>query len=527
MANRQQIVILLLTLILSFGLHAQDQEEFCQIQLIDTQPTTLATPLIKDSTTNLMLSAGKNRLRLTCSLQEQGVFSFAKNEIIDVSLDAKQINVTALAANRPAYLLPTGYFSIDFVFLNHHQYTQQFAWNSLASYFNNSLLNNIIMGLFYGLCLTLILYVFFMGQIVGDNRFRFYSLYVFCAATFFLLQEGQLNIFLPQHSFLLSHHCYLLFAGLTVFTATIFIVRLTDINISWPKSSHFGLELSAFCILLMSISLLFIDHSELSGLVGKIMARTTLALMMVIFIMVAIQAYRNVQSARIVLLSLGLMVVAVVFRTVLSDFSPFLRRYALIIAFAIEAFMLAMAVSAKIKNMKQDKLLAESQANTDVLCNVLNRRGWDAKAETLLKEQQNKGGVIGLLYIDLDEFKQINDLWGHDVGDKVLKVIAEIIRYQVRSSDSIGRIGGDEFVVLGHFQRHDEAENIASRVQARLSAFHLQIDSETSIEVSASVGYVIFDQVPDGIEDMLIKADEAMYQTKRGNKPQRVLDFET
>ena len=66
-----------------------------------------------------------------------------------------------------------------------------------------------------------------------------------------------------------------------------------------------------------------------------------------------------------------------VFRTVLDDVNPFLQRYALIIAFAVEAFMLAVAVSARIKNIQADKILAESQANTDGLCNVLNRRGWD------------------------------------------------------------------------------------------------------------------------------------------------------
>jgi diguanylate cyclase (GGDEF)-like protein len=357
-----------------------------------------------------------------------------------------------------------------------------------------------------------------MGRVVGDTRFQFYSLYVFCAATFFLLQEGQLNIFLPQQSFLLSHQFYLLFAGFTVFTAIVFIVRLTDLNTTWPKLTRYGLEFGAIVVLLMSVLMLFLNHSELSALLGSAMARVTLLLMLGILTLVSIQAYRNVQSAKLVLLSLVLMVIAMVFRTVLYDVNPFLQRYSLIIAFAVEAFMLAVAVSERIKSIQTDKILAESQANTDALCNVLNRRGWDKKVNEILSEQKIKGGVICLLYIDLDNFKQINDKWGHDTGDKVLKVVSDIIRNQLRSIDSIGRVGGDEFAALGIFYDRTEAENLVIRIQKRLQAVSLHIDKQKTVEVSASVGHVIYEEPPKGPEVMLSQADQSMYQIKRASK---------
>ena len=248
------------------------------------------------------------------------------------------------------------------------------------------------------------------------------------------------------------------------------------------------------------------------------MGNMTLLLMLGILILVSIQAYRNIQSAKLVLLSLVLMVIAMVFRTVLNDVNPFLQRYALIVAFAVEAFMLAVAVSARIKDIQADKILAESQANTDGLCNVLNRRGWDKKVKDVLSEQKIKGGVICLLYIDLDNFKQTNDKWGHDVGDKVLKVLADIIRNQLRSDDSIGRIGGDEFVALGIFNDCAEANNLVLRVQRKLQNVNLHIDKQTTINISASVGHVIYDAPPKGANDMLSQADKSMYQMKRANK---------
>lgn len=501
--------------------HKKDSE-YCKIQLISAEEISTspveAKSLIIEKVTLLSIPTGNSRLRLSCKLNEQAVLTFSKDEIMDVRWEAHQVKLIPLAASNPSFLLPTGTFSIDFLFVTHHNFNQNFVWKPIATFLNYSLLNNIVMGVFYGLCLTLILYVFFMGRIVGDTRFQFYSLYVFCAATFFLLQEGQLNIFLPQQSYLLSHQFYLLFAGLTVFTATIFIVRLTEIHATWPRLNRYGLELGASGVLLMSVLMLFLDHNNLSAWLGSTMARMTLLVMVGILTLVSIQAYRNVQGAKLVFFSLALMVIAMIFRVVLNDVSPFLQRYALIIAFAIEAFMLAVAVSARIRNIQTDKMLAESQANTDELCNVLNRRGWDKRVNEVLSEQNNKGGVTCLLYIDLDDFKQINDKWGHDAGDKVLKVTADIIRHQLRSVDSIGRIGGDEFVALGIFNDRIEAESLVIRIQGRLKAVNLHINQQTTLEISASVGHVIYDEPPKDAEYMLRQADESMYQIKRSNK---------
>ena len=136
----------------------------------------------------------------------------------------------------------------------------------------------------------------------------------------------------------------------------------------------------------------------------------------------------------------------------------------------------------------------------------------------VLSEQKIKGGIICLLYIDLDNFKQTNDKWGHDVGDKVLKVLADIIRNQLRSVDNIGRVGGDEFAALGVFNDRTEADNLVLRVQQRLQAVSLHIDKQTTINISASVGHAIYDAPPKCADDMLSQADKSMYQIKKANK---------
>ncbi|GAC28701.1 hypothetical protein GPAL_1839 [Glaciecola pallidula DSM 14239 = ACAM 615] len=487
------------------------------ILLVDQQIVTEVSPQQSEKT-RIRMPLGKSVIRLTCSLSQQAVFSFNRDEIVNFTLGDQGGSISQIRANKPSFVLPIGEFSADFTIVSHHEYLQQFVWQDFASYVNQSLINNITMGAFYGLCLTLILYVFFMGRILSDKRFELYSLYVFCAAIFFLLQEGQLNLFVPEHAFVLSHQFFLIFAGLTVFTATIFIVRLTDLHLAWPKVSRYGLHGNATIVLLASIAMSFLEHNMVSFWLGKVMSNLTLIIMLILLYLLITQSYRGVRMAWLVLFSLLLMVIAMIFRLVLTDVNPFLNRYALIIAFAVEAFMLAVVVSSRIKDLKLDKIKAQIDANTDVLCNVLNRRGWGNKADELLQYQEQNQGVLSLLYIDINDFKVINDTHGHDCGDQVLQIIAKIIQNQIRTKDLVGRVGGDEFVALGHFDNTYEANQFALRIDQTLRDLSIRIDGLDNIKVSASVGHVIFESAPDSVAKMLKSADKSMYKVKQGSK---------
>jgi len=511
--------LLMFLLMLSSSVHATSSpQNSCQMTLlVNDKITTVVAPKMSEKV-RIDLPSGNSVVNLTCSLTQQAIFGFDSAEIVDFKWDDQDGLINQIRASNPSFVLPVGQFSVDFEIISHHFYAQQFIWQDFASYVNQSLVNNITMGAFYGLCLTLTLYVFFMGRTLGDKRFELYSLYVFCAATFFLLQEGQLNIFLPEQAFLLNHQFYLVFAGLTVFTATIFIVRLVDLNVAWPKISYYGLHPAAALVLTMSVAMLFFEHNAFSSSLGSLMAYSTLTIMLSVLCLVFIQSYRNVKHAWLVLLSLLLMVLAMAFRVIFNDISQFLNRYALMFAFSIEAFILAIVVSSRIKILKLEKTKAQMDANTDVLCKVLNRRGWEQNAAELLIYQKHNQGVLSLLYIDINDFKLINDTHGHDSGDKVLQIIAKIIQNQVRGENLVGRIGGDEFVVLGHFDNQKEANLLASRMSARLRDLSIRIEGLENVNVSASVGHVVFDSAPVSISMMLKSADKSMYSAKKETK---------
>lgn len=490
-------------------------------QLAKPQSLAQIYTLLPNQTVEHLLSEGKHRIRLDCLAHESMLFSFDQTSMEKLSVVSSDNKVERLAATQPAFLVPPAVKLVEFEVNMHSASTITFAWQHIALANKHSLLNNITMSGFYGLCLALILYVFLMGQKIGEPSFQLYSIYVFCAATFFLLQEGQLNIIMPQYAFILSHYFYLLFAAFTVVSATIFIVNITEIKSRWPKLTQFILYPMALCVLFIACMILIIDHALISPILHYAMGYITFSIMLMVLALVAMQTINKVKMSWLVLLSLISMVVAMFIRLFTYDTDPFLQRYALIIAFAFEAFIFAIVVSSRIKLIKQGKLLAENEANTDSLCEVLNRRGWVQHATALLNRQKQEGGLISLLYIDLDDFKLINDTHGHECGDKVLRIITKIIRNQVRSDDLIGRVGGDEFVVIGLFESEQEPMQIAQRLKQRLALQTLQLNDGGSIEMGASVGHIMTDEV-DTITDILSQADQSMYTVKRDKGKQTV-----
>lgn len=460
------------------------------------------------------LPAGQSKMKLSCHLSRESAFSFDSTELIDFSIDSDASDVQRLSASQPLFLLPSGTFFADFSLDMHNDHEKSIHWLSIEQAFHQEIVSNITMGAFYGLCLVLIIYVFLMAETIGDRTFKLYSLYIFCAASFFLLQEGQLNIILPQHSFLLGHNFYLLFAGLTVLSATLFIVDVTELRTTWPNLTKFGICPTACSVMLIAVIMIVLDHGGLSGILGIGMAYLTLLIMFTILCLVSIQTYRKVSMAWLVLLSLLSMVFAMMMRVLPLGASSFVSRYGLIIAFACEALIFAIVVTSRIRHMQKRGKQAEQEANTDMLCTVLNRRGWLYEADKLLQAQEQNSSLIGLLYIDLDDFKRINDSFGHDAGDRVLRNVSQTICSHVQQSHKVGRVGGDEFVVLGLFDSERAFNDLANTIRKSLNHQTLLISKELKLDYSASVGHVISNQCTS-VTDLLHLADQSMYEMKR------------
>jgi len=154
----------------------------------------------------------------------------------------------------------------------------------------------------------------------------------------------------------------------------------------------------------------------------------------------------------------------------------------------------------------------EQMAFLDPLTQTANRRYLEIKLQTALREYQLHGDPFGVLLIDLDHFKPINDGNGHDVGDRVLVGVTRTLSGALRSTDTLGRWGGDEFlVVLGHVDQ-DSLTQLAARCCALVAETRIP-HGVGSIPVSISVGGAVF-RGDESVEALIARADRMLYSSK-------------
>jgi diguanylate cyclase (GGDEF)-like protein len=164
-----------------------------------------------------------------------------------------------------------------------------------------------------------------------------------------------------------------------------------------------------------------------------------------------------------------------------------------------------------VTDRKAKEMQMESIAWSDPLTGVLNRRGFERDAASRLSESSDDA-TGALLFIDLNEFKQINDRCGHQIGDQLLVIAAERLRTSLRSCDIIGRPGGDEFVALVPDVTANVAETLAGRLARSLEEPYL-IGTE-SLYCAASIGLALYPDNANTLTGLLRAADQAMYRAK-------------
>jgi diguanylate cyclase (GGDEF)-like protein len=166
-----------------------------------------------------------------------------------------------------------------------------------------------------------------------------------------------------------------------------------------------------------------------------------------------------------------------------------------------------------LNRLKHQLELHKELAFTDPLSGLLNRRSFFELANYELSCSRRYGRSATLIYIDLDDFKSVNDRYGHDKGDKVLVKVAQTLRGQLRAGDVVCRIGGDEFVALLPETRDEAKEKLKTLHGAINIAVQNEVDNGT-----VSMGAVTFNTVPLSLDEMMKLADQLMYNAKKCGK---------
>jgi len=151
---------------------------------------------------------------------------------------------------------------------------------------------------------------------------------------------------------------------------------------------------------------------------------------------------------------------------------------------------------------------------TDPLTSLFNRRGFNEYLHQTLKRIKRNEQICGLIYMDLDNFKSVNDKYGHEIGDLILIEVSKRIKYCLRETDCIARFGGDEFVaLLEPIKTKKEAKFIVNRIIDQLSKPIIRIDVSVKIGVSVGISYIHGNM--DDMTEALRSADNDMYKNKR------------
>jgi diguanylate cyclase (GGDEF)-like protein len=164
--------------------------------------------------------------------------------------------------------------------------------------------------------------------------------------------------------------------------------------------------------------------------------------------------------------------------------------------------------------LKSQSNIEKNLSRTDGLTGVMNGRGFAEAAEMMFELASRHGRPTTIAYIDLDDFKQVNDQHGHREGDKVLQTIGEILLKSVRKTEVAGRLGGDEFAIALPETNETGAQAVFNKLRTNLA----QAMQEHNWPVGFSIGVISFDLPPANFDEAVRLADALMYKVKKSGK---------
>jgi diguanylate cyclase (GGDEF)-like protein len=262
----------------------------------------------------------------------------------------------------------------------------------------------------------------------------------------------------------------------------------------WPKNAVIGMSLALVAVI--SLIRLLTGHE--------------LALSFLYLFPVCLSAWGAGRIPGILIAVLSAVAWLFADLTMLARFSkpyiPYINEF-----FRLLMFLFMGHITASMREMAE---FQKKTARTDFLTGIPNRMSFIEYADIEINKSRRNNRPISMIYLDVDNFKHVNDTWGHHEGDLLLINVAATLTNSIRTTDFAARFGGDEFGILLWRSEAEDALLVAEKIKEQL----LALAARKRWPVTFSLGLVTYETVPENVEELIVEADRLMYQAKQSGK---------
>ncbi|RDI98216.1 GGDEF domain-containing protein [Dyella solisilvae] len=396
-------------------------------------------------------------------------------------------------------------------------FTRQIKANitDLARYQASDLNHVRLTTLFASVQFTMILAALCLWVVLRDRVLTYFIGYAAFQLMYQMLMSGELYE-LPGGRLLapLDTHAPWLFAALSAPLSMSFIIEFCDLRQITPFGARvLGWMRWPFVVAAPLLCLPFAirTHALASSFNLWFIVSSTWSLGVVILAVI-----RGGRQARFFLVAWMPQVALTIVRTtqvLLALDQPAWLEYGYPFTMAFSSIVVTIGLADLSLRARRERDMAHHLADHDALTGVLNRRALVRRLHAAITEARLQKEPLALLFLDMDHFKSINDRYGHPAGDACLRAVAEAIGDELRPGDWLGRYGGEEFVIGLPGASHDNAMAIGERVRHRIEALHVHTRGST-LQTTVSVGVACLEGLADTADDLIARADGALYRAK-------------
>lgn len=364
---------------------------------------------------------------------------------------------------------------------------------------------------YVGILFALMIFNLILQFTSSTKENLFYSLYLLAGAIWIAFHYGLLgNSFNWYGSdVFLLHIALLVMPGFL----SMFMMQVFETRKNYPTEHKF---LKAIILLIAIIS-----TYGLFDIIGALKPASTIALIVIattLFVSLSILKKGNPLVKYFLLGHIFFIIfniLAILFYKGLIDYH-YLSRHGVGIGIMLEALMMAFIISYKIRLLETEKHKLGQQALIDPLTKLYNRRHFFTKADFIIKNQLINARPISVVMLDIDDFKLINDNYGHQAGDQVLQGLSKILRMSISDNEVLARFGGEEFALLLPNHDQHQAQDFLRQLLFQIQSLEVPYQDKT-LNITVSIGITEMHK-NEVIESVLRRADEALYLAKSSGK---------